>query len=109
MPLIRQSFKEASRSRDWPFQQKSMNGLVPDSQRNGVELTSPVLDVTLVERKRTRPRVLAILHRHEITGLQLYQGGVAIDIAIQLDRQYNCHFHTTEFCQQLHGKIITLR
>ena len=64
-----------------------MKGLVPDSQRNGVEQTSPVLDVTLVERKRTRPRVIAILHRNEITGLQLDQGGVAIDIAIQLDRQ----------------------
>ena len=104
---MRQGFKETSCSRDRPFQQQGMKSLVPDSQRNGVELTSPFPYVTLVERKRTRPRVKAIVHRHEITGLQLDQGGVVFDIEIQLNRQYGGHLHTTEFCQQLHGIFVT--
>jgi hypothetical protein len=71
-----------------PFQEQSVYSMTLDSQRNGVEPTIPFLDVTLVERKRTRPRVIAILDRHEITGLHLYKDGVANDIiASQLSRQ----------------------
>jgi hypothetical protein len=76
-----------------------------DSQRNGVELTIPFLVyVTLVQRKRTRPRVMTVLLRHEITGLNLDQDGAANDIiASQLSRQYNGHLHATEFCRHLYG------
>jgi hypothetical protein len=81
-----------------------------DSQRNGVELTVPVLDVTLVQRKRTRPRVIAMLHRHEITGLHLLKNGVANGIiASQLSRQYNGHLHSTEIRLHLHRMVITLQ
>jgi hypothetical protein len=84
--------------------------LTPDSQRNGVELTLAVLEVTLVERKRTRPRVIAILQRQEITRLHLQENGVANDIiASQLSRQYNGHLHSTEIRRHLHRMCVTLQ
>jgi hypothetical protein len=81
--------------------------MILDIQRNGVEPNIPFLDVTLVERKRTRPRVIAILDRHEITGLHLDKDGVADSIASQLSLQYNGHLHATEFCRHLHSMFIT--
>jgi hypothetical protein len=84
--------------------------MTPDSQRNGVELTLAVLDVTLVQRKRTRPRVRGILQRQEITGLDLQKDGVANDIiASQLSRQYNGHLHSTEIRRHLHRMSVTLQ